>query len=144
MEMGWTVYLQSHDSTEAIPLATFKRPVDRAAAADFGLSTAEGRELLVALQNAVAQRQIHAYDVSRRRCRHCGAYRQIKDWRPRVFATALGEVRLRVPRVVSCLCTPEPLDDNDDPVNLRFSECPIENLLPKRLSWPTSARSTVL
>ena len=132
MNMNWTVYLQSHHGSEAVPLATFKRPVDAAAPADFGLSIAEGRELLVALQNAVAQRQIDAYDVSRRRCKHCGAYRQIKEWRPRVFATALGEVRVRVPRVVSCLCTPEPLDDNDDPVNLRFSECPIGNLLPKR------------
>lgn len=49
-----------------------------------------------------------------------------------MFATTLGEVHVRVPRVVSCLCTPEPLDDNDDPVDLRDSECPMEHLLPKR------------
>jgi hypothetical protein len=85
------------------------------------------------LQSNVVQDQIVAYDIQRRHCRHCGAYRRIKDWRPRVFMTALGEVRVRVLRVVSCLCTDEPLDDDDEPVaNIRDSECPIARLLPKR------------
>jgi hypothetical protein len=92
----------------------------------------EGRLLLRTLQTAVAQDQVVAYDLHRRHCRHCGAYRQIKDWRPRVFTTGLGEIRVRVPRVVSCLCTPEPLDDHDEPRDLRYSECPIETLLPSR------------
>ena len=31
------------------------------------------------------------------------------------------------------MCTPEPLDENDEPAaDLRFSECPIETLLPGR------------
>ncbi|MBS0343232.1 MAG: MFS transporter [Proteobacteria bacterium] len=62
------------------------------------------------------------------------SYRRIKDRRPRVFATGLGEPHVRVPRVISCLCTPEPLndDDDDEPADLRFSECPIERLLPGR------------
>jgi hypothetical protein len=80
----------------------------------------------------VTQDQIHAYDAQRRCCRHCGRYRRIKDWRRRVFATALGSVRVRVPRVISCLCTPELMDDNDESADLRFSECPIETLLPGR------------
>jgi hypothetical protein len=37
-----------------------------------------------------------------------------------------------VPRVISCLCIPEPLDENDEPADLRFSEGPIETLLPGR------------
>lgn len=132
MALGWTVYMQPHGGGDAVPLATFRRPVKGATAADFGLSIAEGRELLVALQRSIAQSQIHAYDSHRRRCRHCGAYGRIKDWRPRMFATGLGEIRVRVPRVISCLCTPEPLDDDDDPASLRNSECPMERLLPKR------------
>ena len=95
--------------------ATFTRPIDSATVADFRLSLEEGRHLLKVLQEAVARSQIHAYDSARRCCRHCGAYRRIKDWRGRVVATSLGEVRVRVPRVFSCLCTPEPLDDDDLP-----------------------------
>jgi hypothetical protein len=42
--------------------------------------------------------------------------------------------------VISCLCTPEPLDENDEPADLRFSECPIETLIPGRRT-PELARS---
>ena len=49
-----------------------------------------------------------------------------------MFATGLGENHVRVPRVISCLCTPEPLDDDDETADLRFSECPMERLLPGR------------
>lgn len=49
----------------------------------------------------------------------CGSYRRIKDWRPRVFATGLGETPVRVvPRVISCRWTPERLDDDDGPADL--------------------------
>lgn len=132
MEKRWTVYVQREGSAKRVPLVRFRRPVDTATVSDFGLSIAEGRLLLRALQTAVAQDQVVAYDLQRRHCRHCGAYRRIKDWRPRVFATGLGEIRIRVPRVVSCLCSPEPLDDQDEPRDLRYSECSIETLLPSR------------
>ena len=112
MDLQWTVYMRQHGTTDVVSLATFRRPVDGATAADFGLSIAEARQLLAVLQRAIAQDQIHAYDARRRRCRHCSTYRRIKDWRPRVFATSLGEIRVRVPRVISCLCTPEPLEPN--------------------------------
>lgn len=133
MDMQWTVYVQKEGCAERVALNTFGRPLKSATASDFGLSMLEGRELLRTLQSVVAQDQIVAYDIQRRHCRHCGTYRQIKDWRPRVFMTALGKVRVRVPRVVSCLCTDEPLDDDDEPVaNIRDSECPIAGLLPRR------------
>ncbi len=41
-------------------------------------------------------------------------------------------MHVRVFRVVSCLCTSEPLDDDDEPASLRYSECPIDRLLSKR------------
>ena len=132
MELQWTIYLKRSGNAEAVQLATFDRPAIGATPADFGLSISEARQLLAALQQAVAQDQICAYDARRRCCRHCGRYRRIEDWRLRTFATGLGEIHVRVPRVISCLCTPEPLDDNDDPADLRFSECPIESLLPGR------------
>ena len=132
-QMRWTVSVQREGDVEGVPLATFTRPIDSATAADFGLSLEEGRHLLKVLQETVAQSQVHSYDSARRCCRHCGAYRRIKDWRRRVVATSVGEVRVRVPRVVSCLCTPEPLDDDDLPSDLqRLTECPIYRLVPGR------------
>jgi hypothetical protein len=106
MDMHWTIYLQRDGADEKAPLARFQRPLEGATQADFGLSMSEGKCLLSSLQHVVAQDQIRAYDAQRRRCRHCGRYRCIKDWRPRVFATALGSVRVQVPRVISCLCPP--------------------------------------
>ena len=49
-----------------------------------------------------------------------------------MFTTGLGEVKVRVPRVRSCQCLAEPLDENDDPTDLRYSESSIESLLPSR------------
>lgn len=81
----------------------------------------------------IAQSQVRAYDSARRRFRHCGAYRRIKDWRGRVVSTSLCEVRVRVPRVISCRCTPEPLDDNALPTAHQcFNECPITRLISRR------------
>src|SRR5450631_3994714 len=132
-QMRWTVSVQRDGEVNGEPLATFTRPVDGATVADFGPSLEEGRHLLKVLQETIVQSQICAYDNARRRCRHCGAYRRIKDWRERLVATTLGEVRVRVPRVVSCLCTPEPLDDDDLPMtSQRLSECPIRRLIPGR------------
>src|SRR5450631_1184741 len=132
-QMRWTVSVQRDGEVNGEPLATFTRPVDGATVADFGLSLEEGRHLLKVLQETIGKSQIRAYDNARRRCRHCGAYRRIKDWRERLVATTLGEARVRAPRVVSCLCTPEPLDDDDLPTNLqRLSECPIHRLIPGR------------
>jgi len=131
--MQWTVSVQRSGDAHGVSLITFTRPVDGATVADFGLSLEEGRQLLAALQQAIAQNQIDAYDSANRRCRHCGSYRRIKEWRSRIVATTLGEVKVRVPRALTCLCLPEPLDDDDMPMLWqRFSECPIQRLIPGR------------
>jgi hypothetical protein len=132
MELHWKILLQRQGTDQPVPICSVKRPVNGATPADFGLSLAEARQLLATLQQLVTQDQINAYDKLRRNCRECGRYRRIKDWRPRTFSTSLGRVQVKVPRVVSCLCTPEPYDDNGDSISLRFSECPIEPLLPTR------------
>jgi len=71
------------------------------------VNNGEGRQILAALQQLVAQDQINAYDRLRRNCRECGSYRRIKDWRSRTFATATGKVQVKVPRVtVYPACAP--------------------------------------
>jgi hypothetical protein len=66
MEIRWTVYVQREGSAERHALVRFRRPVDTATVSDFVLSIAEGRLLLRALQDAVAQHQVVAYDLHRR------------------------------------------------------------------------------
>lgn len=132
MDLQWTVYVQQEGTSELVKVGSVGRPIDGATIADFGLSIPEGRALLASLQQVVTQDQVAAFDERRRCCRHCGTYRRIKDWRPRSVATGLGLVKVRVPRVVSCLCTPEPLDEDGEPIDLRFSECPIDAVLPRR------------
>jgi hypothetical protein len=116
-----------------VPLASLKRPDARSAKPeDLGLSLSEARPLLVALQTAVAQDQVRAYDNAKRNCPHCRRFGRIKDWRPRVFDTALGTINIRVPRVVACMCLPEPLDEDGDVAQYRETLCPSEKLLPAR------------
>jgi hypothetical protein len=77
MDLQWTVYVQRRGAHDVVPLGIFQRPVTDATVADFGLSIAEGRELLAALQQVVAQDQIRAYDAESRCCRRCGNYHHI-------------------------------------------------------------------
>jgi len=107
MKLGWNILLQRQGTSDTIAVCTVQRPLIDATPADFGLSLAEGRQILAALQQLVAQDQINAYDRLRRNCRECGSYRRIKDWRSRTFATATGKVQVKVPRVtVYPACAP--------------------------------------
>lgn len=83
MDLQWTIFVQRVGTYESIAVGTVERPGNGATFADFGLSISEGRKLLANLQQIVAQSQIKAYDEHRRRCRHFGGYRRIKDWRSR-------------------------------------------------------------
>ena len=137
MALSWTVSVTSHrdgfpDETAAI--GNFSRPLDGATPADFGLSLNEAQGMIGNLQRHITQSQIRAYDVRHRRCPHCGTYRQIKDWRKRTIQSALGNVVVRVPRVRSCMCLPEPLDQEGEILPYRESECCIERLLPGRMT----------
>jgi hypothetical protein len=115
-----------------ISLARFQRTVGRPNSADDGFCRSEDQELVLALQAAVVQDQIVAHDHRGRSCRYCGQYRRIKDWRRRQIDTALGRVRVRIPRVVSCQCLPEPLDEGGEITVPQDSESTVERLLPKR------------
>jgi hypothetical protein len=97
MELHWKICLERQETGERVTVGAARRPVEGAAIADFGLSLAEGRQLLTALQQLVAQDQIRAYDVLRRTCRHCGRYRRIKDWRIRTFRTLTASLEVAAP-----------------------------------------------
>jgi len=90
----WNILLQRQGTSDTITVCTVQRPLIDATPADFGLSLVEGRQILAALEQLVAQDQINAYDRLRRNSRECGSYRRIKDWRSRTCATAIGKIRL--------------------------------------------------
>jgi hypothetical protein len=69
MELRWMILLQRKGTDQPVLIGSFERPVNGATPADFGLSFAEGRQLLAALQQLVTQGQINAYDKLRRNCR---------------------------------------------------------------------------
>ncbi|MEZ0606333.1 hypothetical protein ACAX43_30030 [Paraburkholderia sp. IW21] len=93
MELRWKILLQRPGTDETVPVCSVTPPSERRDPADFGLSLAEGRQLLATLQKLVTRDQINAYDKLRR---ECGRYRRIKDWRSRIFSTALGRVQVKV------------------------------------------------
>jgi len=119
-QLRWTVSVRRDGDREEVALATFTRPVDAATAADFGLSLEEGRQLLGALQQTIAQSQIPrlrqcpaAVSPLRSLPAHQGLARARRHHEP-------GRGQFRVPRVISCLCTPEPLDDDDMPMAWQY------------------------
>jgi hypothetical protein len=133
MQLTLTIALQRTGSglpEETRSLARFQRSVGRPKPADVALCRSESLELVAAMQTAVVQDQITAHDHRGRSCHYCDQYRRIKDWHCRQIDTALG--RIRIPRVVSCQCLPEPLDEEGEITALRDSESTVERLLPKR------------
>ena len=73
-------------------------------AANFGLTLAEAKSLLVQLQRQVFDRQLQQLMDTEQHCSSCGTYRAIKDYRPAQFKSLFGCIALRVPRLYSCRC----------------------------------------
>ena len=82
-----------------------RRPADKC---DFpesiGLSLAESKSILAAMQTQLVQAQTDGYCDHRRKCSHCGSRRAIKDWRTRQLTTLFGVVQVATPRFNACRC----------------------------------------
>jgi hypothetical protein len=108
-----------------------------------GLSLQEARLVLVALHCGVVQDQVKAYDAYWCPCRECGRYRRIKDWRPRVFDTSLGTIRVNGSAGLACPCEPEQIDEDGEIAEYRetlpYREPAVRRLsggvVPVRLNW---------
>jgi hypothetical protein len=88
----------------------------------FGLSLAEGKAVLQALQEVVVEWQMHAYLQQQRACPHCGKARRSKGVHRTVFRTVFGTLPIDSPRLYHCGCQPH--------TTMSFS--PLAALLPER------------
>jgi hypothetical protein len=88
----------------------------------FGLSLAEGKTLLQAIQEVVVEWQMHAYLQQQRACPHCGKARRSKGVHHTVFRTVFRTLPVDSPRLYHCRC--------QGPATTSFS--PLATLLPER------------
>ncbi|MBV8613487.1 MAG: ISKra4 family transposase, partial [Acetobacteraceae bacterium] len=87
-------------STEEV--AAFEKATERPE--DVGLSLADGKALLAAVQRRVVQAQTGSWTARHRCCEACGARRRSKGNYPVVFRTLYGDVHLASLRLHRCSC----------------------------------------
>ena len=88
----------------------------------FGLSLAEGKAVLQALQEVVVEWQMHTYLQQQRACPHCGKVRRSKGVHHTVFRTVFGVLPVESPRLYHCPCQ----------THATTSFSPLATLLPER------------
>ena len=87
---------------DALEAAVFEKRTERPE--DLGLSIAEGKALMAAVQRQVVDVQVASWTERHRCCAACGARRRSKGSYPVTFMTLYGDVRLRSPRLRRCSC----------------------------------------
>src|SRR4051812_29258660 len=92
------VKIEAVGENQSIDVATITRPDDLAEIAHLGLTLAEGKRLLAALQQQIVAAQARNHAVRRPDCRRCGEICHVKDYRDHAIATLFGQVRVRLPR----------------------------------------------
>ena len=88
---------------------------------DVGLSLAQGKALLAAVQHRVVQGQAGEWAGRHRCCASCGSRRRSNGSYPVLFRTLYGDVQLASPRLHRCAC-----QDGDGPATVS----PLRDLIP--------------
>jgi hypothetical protein len=92
---------------------------------DVGLSLAEGKAVIAAIQRRVVQAQSRTWTARHRCCEACGARRLSKGSYPILFRTLFGDVPLTSPRLHRCPCL-----GADGPATVS----PLRDLLPDHVA----------
>ena len=100
----------------------------------FGLSLAEGKRVLQALQEVVVEWQMHPYLQQQRTCPHCGKTRQSKGVHHTVFRTVFGALPVVSPRLTHCPCQPHDTH-SFSPLALLLPERTTPDLLYLETKW---------
>jgi hypothetical protein len=89
-----------------------------------GLTLAEGKAILKALQGVMVEQQLTAYLKSQRPCGYCGRVQRSKGSHTTQVRTVFGTTSVQSPRLYRCPCQPHPTET--------FS--PLAALLPEHLT----------
>jgi hypothetical protein len=108
---------------DAMEVAVFEKHTERPE--HIGLSIAEGKALMAAVQQSVVDAQIVAWAARHRCCEACGARRHSKGSHPVVFRTLYGDVQIASPRLYRCPC-----QNTDTPATVS----PLRNLIPDHIA----------
>ena len=130
--MKWRILLELTETTGSIQtseMVTGDRPTNVISPESIGLSLAESKSILAAMQTQLVQAQTDGYCDHRRKCSHCGSPRAIKDWRTRQLTTLFGVVQVEAPRFNPCRCE----------IALRRIVSPLAEIMPDRCT-PEYAR----
>ena len=126
--MEWRIKLEAKTGWGEVTeeeIASLSRRTIAATDEDVGMSLAESKAILAALQQAIVTTQIDEYVTCSRVCRSCLSFLSIRDRRSRKLQTLFGTVVVSAPRIRVCACINElGLEDK--------SVSPIAHLLPDR------------
>ena len=122
--MKWRVVLElvGADGTAAVHEVSVGATVAEYAPRMIGLTLAEGKHMLAAVQRRLVEGQTEDHCHRRRRCQRCGMRRPLKDLRSRRLVSLFGTVEVRAPRFASCPCA----------VTCRRTFSPVAEIMPDR------------
>ena len=122
--MKWRVLLElvGADGTVGVHEVSGGAAVAEYAPRMIGLTLAEGKHMLAAVQRHLVQAQAEDHCRRRRRCQRCGGQRPLKDFRSRRLVSLFGTVEVRAPRFTPCRCA----------VTCRRTLSPIAEIMPDR------------
>ena len=89
-------------SGDAVEVAVLEKQTKRPE--DLGLSIAEAKAMMAAVQQQVVDAQAASWTERHRSCEACGARRHGKGSYPVIFMTLYGDVQLASPRLHRCPC----------------------------------------
>lgn len=105
-----------------------------------GLTLAEAKQLLAALQAQMVEEQINEYLDGQRCCLQCGEIRAYRGTHELTFQTLFGNLKLKSPRWKHCGCNPYPHETKSfNPL----AELLTEHVSPERLYLETKWGSLI-
>jgi hypothetical protein len=116
------VIMTENGQTETREIACVER--EDLSPTTLGLTLAEGKALLKALQAVVVEQQMTTYVETQRPCAHCGRRQRSKGSHTTQVRTVFGTISVQSPRLHQCSCQPHPTET--------FS--PLAALLPEHLT----------
>ena len=94
------------DREEVLPIACLER--DEISLETLGLTLAEGKAILKAIQQVMVEKPLSVYVESQRHCPECGGLRTSKGHHDMTLRTVFGNLTVQSPRLHHCTCSSAP------------------------------------